>query len=105
MRIKRTQTMLEYSVMTAVIAASLVLMSVYLKRGYSGRIKTQSDSLGVLYDAENISSTSTYSIDSHTVTDTYVDNITIDGESYLGLVSTENVDENVTQTANQTITK
>ena len=91
--------------MTAVIAASLVLMSVYLKRGYSGRIKTQSDSLGVLYDAENISSTSTYSIDSHTVTDTYVDNITIDGESYLGLVSTENVDENVTQTANQTITK
>ena len=105
MRIKRAQTMLEYSVMTAVIAASLVLMSVYLKRGYSGRIKTQSDSLGTLYDAENISSTSNYSLNSHTVTNSYIDNVTINGESYLGLISIDNVNENVTQNTSQTITK
>ncbi len=91
--------------MVAVISASLVLMSIYLKRAYSGRVKTQSDSLGMLYDTEGINSISTYSVTSYSTTNSYIDNVTINGENYLGLVTVENIEEDVTQIRDQTITK
>jgi len=97
--------MLEYGILVGSIAASLVLMSVYLKRGYSGGIKSQADSLGTQYDMEGITATSTYTLNSRTVSNTYIANVTIRGQDYFGLVTDEVMDENVTQTTDQTITK
>jgi len=46
---RRAQSILEYSVMLAVILFALGVMQVYIKRAYSGRIKQESDSIGGQY--------------------------------------------------------
>jgi Flp pilus assembly pilin Flp len=46
-RLKRSaQTTLEYAILIGVIAAALITMQIYLKRGYQGKIKSGADSMG-----------------------------------------------------------
>ena len=40
------QSTLEYAVIIAVIGAGLVLLSAYVRRGYQGRLREQTDKLG-----------------------------------------------------------
>ncbi|MFA4888095.1 MAG: hypothetical protein WC628_00770 [Candidatus Omnitrophota bacterium] len=42
---KRAQTTLEYAVIFAVIAAALITMSVYMKRGIQGRLRSNIEQL------------------------------------------------------------
>jgi hypothetical protein len=104
--IKKVQSMLEYAVLVAAIGAGLVLMGVYLKRGYSGRIKQQADNLGIQYDPENVNLNYTYTVNSLSATTTYIDNVEFGGNTYLGLISEEEIIyENTTETTNQNIAK
>jgi len=47
---RKGQSTLEYALIIAVIAAGLLLMQHYIKRGYSGRLKAASDDMGEQFD-------------------------------------------------------
>lgn len=62
-RLNRTaQTTLEYAILIGVIAAALVAMQIYLKRGYQGKLKSGADSMGQQFSPEL--TTYTYDTDS-----------------------------------------
>lgn len=47
---RKAQSTLEYAVMIAVIGAGLVLLSAYVRRGYQGRLRDQTDRIGEQFD-------------------------------------------------------
>jgi len=57
---RKGQSTLEYALIISVIVAGLLLMQHYVKRGYSGRLKSASDEMGEQYDPNAI--TSNYTI-------------------------------------------
>lgn len=59
---KKAQTTLEYAVLIGIIAAALVTMQIYLKRGYQGKLRGSADSMGQQFSPEY--STYTYTTDS-----------------------------------------
>jgi Flp pilus assembly pilin Flp len=48
---KKAQSTLEYAVIIAVIAAALVAMNVYMKRGMQGKLRESADKIGEQYSA------------------------------------------------------
>lgn len=46
---KRGQSLLEYSILFAVILSAILIMQSYIKRGYQGRLKAEADSVGQQY--------------------------------------------------------
>jgi hypothetical protein len=42
---KKTQSILEYAILIAIVIAAVVVMQVYMKRGISGRLKESSDKI------------------------------------------------------------
>jgi len=47
---RKGQSTLEYTLIIAVVVGGLLLMQHYVKRGYSGRLKSASDEMGEQYD-------------------------------------------------------
>lgn len=47
---RKGQSTLEYALIIAVVVGGLLLMQHYVKRGYSGRLKTASDEMGEQFD-------------------------------------------------------
>lgn len=56
LRNKCGQGTLEYAVLMAAVVAALFSMQIYLKRGFSGGIKSAADDLGEQYNPVNFSS-------------------------------------------------
>jgi hypothetical protein len=52
---RKGQSTVEYALIIAVVVAGLLLMQHYVKRGYSGRLKTAADDMGEQYDPVNYS--------------------------------------------------
>ena len=52
---RKGQSTLEYALIIAVVVAGLLLMQHYVKRGYSGRLKSASDDMGEQYDPSTYS--------------------------------------------------
>jgi uncharacterized protein (UPF0333 family) len=46
---KRGQSLLEYSILFAVILSAILIMQFYIKRGYQGRLKAEADTVGQQY--------------------------------------------------------
>lgn len=46
---KRAQTVLEYAYLIGIVALAIVALSVYIKRGFEGRLRVQADQLGEQY--------------------------------------------------------
>ena len=69
---KRGQSLLEYSVLLAVILSAILIMQFYIKRGYQGRLKKEADTVGQQYSPGHTTSiikTATNSISTTTVSD------------------------------------
>ena len=56
---KRGQSILEYSILLAVILSAILIMQFYVKRSYQGRLKTEADSVGQQYSPGHTTSTVT----------------------------------------------
>ena len=61
---RKSQTVLEYAVLFSVVIAALLIMQVFIKRAYQGRLKQEADSVGQQYEmgkttAETITETRT----------------------------------------------
>ena len=57
---KKAQSLLEYSILIMIIIAAIVVMQVYIKRGFQGRWKQAVDDLGEQYDAQGYTSNTRY---------------------------------------------
>lgn len=66
---KRAQSIIEYTVVFCSILAALLIMQVYIKRCYSGKIKQQMDEVGPQYGPGH--TTSVISTTTVTATETY----------------------------------
>ena len=64
----RGYSMLEYSLLFAIIVAALIAMQGYIQRGLAGRLRASIDSVGDQYDPRNTTSTNTFSTSGTTVT-------------------------------------
>ena len=62
------QSLVEYTALVVIVAAALLGMSLYLKRGLSGRLRSAADSAGQQYDPRATTATFTVSVRSKTVT-------------------------------------
>ncbi len=67
---KRSQSLLEYSILTALILSALLIMQFYVKRGYQGRLKQSADSVGQQYAPGHTTSTIVTTASSTTTTTT-----------------------------------
>lgn len=54
---KRGQSTLEYAIIIAVVIGGLMVMQHYVKRGYSGKLKSSADEMGQQYDPATFSGT------------------------------------------------
>ncbi|MFA5357039.1 MAG: hypothetical protein WC301_06555 [Candidatus Omnitrophota bacterium] len=57
---RKGQSTLEYALIIAVVVAGLLLMQHYVKRGYSGRLRSAADDMGEQYDPTTYSSSITH---------------------------------------------
>jgi hypothetical protein len=76
---KKAQSILEYTVLFSLILAGLLMMQVYVKRAYQGRIKQDAEQLGPQYSPGH--STSLTTTQSTTDTTTYIGGQTTDGRT------------------------
>jgi len=53
LRRDRGQSTLEYAVIIAVVAAALVAINIYMKRGIQGKLRESTDQIGEQFDAAN----------------------------------------------------
>ncbi len=53
---RKGQSTLEYAMIISIVVAGLLLMQYYVKRGYSGKLKSASDEMGEQYDPNAVTS-------------------------------------------------
>jgi hypothetical protein len=58
---RKAQSVLEYSVLIAIVIAALLAIQIYVKRGVQGRMRSASDDIGEQFDARKTSYTYTTS--------------------------------------------
>jgi len=66
--LRRAQSIVEFSVLVALVIAALVVMQVYIKRSYQGRIKRETDSLGQQYSPGHTTGATVVETTSNSVT-------------------------------------
>ena len=49
----RGQSTLEYVILTGFVVAALIAMGIYMKRGFSGRLRESTDQIGQQYSAQH----------------------------------------------------
>ncbi len=88
---KSGQSLLEYSVLFAVVLSAILIMQFYIKRGYQGRLKKEADTVGQQYSPGH-----TTSIITTTTNSTSVSKVA-DG------ISTVAIDADSTMNKNETV--
>jgi uncharacterized protein (UPF0333 family) len=66
--VKKAQSIVEYTILFAIIIAALVVMQVYVKRAYQGRLRHEADSISQQYSPGHMTSTSTVTTMANSVT-------------------------------------
>ncbi len=79
---KKGQSTLEYGILVAVVVGALILMSIYMKRGLQGRLKSSTDDVGDQFSPYN--TTSNYHMISNT---SNTENLTFLGQTTTGITS------------------
>lgn len=106
---RRGQAAAEYAVLAAVVAAVLIGMQIYLKRGLSGRIRGAADSIGAQYAPKDTTYSYTTTVSGTTTTEAkLLKNQPIDDQGNLGsLIETtttiERPGEVTTRTGSETV--
>ncbi|MFH0791210.1 MAG: hypothetical protein V2A64_06215 [Candidatus Omnitrophota bacterium] len=59
MRANKGQSILEYTILLCIIMSALLIMQVYIKRCYQGKLKHDADSVGQQYSPRHTTSTTT----------------------------------------------
>ncbi len=54
---RKGQSTVEYALVIAIVVAGLLAMQFYVKRGYSGRLKSSADDMGDSYDPQKYNAT------------------------------------------------
>ena len=78
MSVRKAQNIIEYTVLLCVVLSALLIMQVYVKRSYQGRLKAEADSVGQQYSVGHTTSESTTTTTSETKT--YVGGTTDEGK-------------------------
>ena len=63
---KRSQSILEYTILMIILVAAFITMQVYIKRGFQGRWKQSADDLGDQYDMNAFDSNVRYTLNTTT---------------------------------------
>lgn len=90
---RRAQSAVEYVVVLAAVAAALLSMAVYMKRGVSGNLRGSADSVGEQYHPKHSSTgdagmTQTFSSDTTTVSVLFPDELVdLDGDQVADIVA------------------
>lgn len=102
----RGQGTLEYAALIVIVAAALLSMAVYLKRGLSGQLRGGADTAGQQYDPRATTSNLTLSVDSTiTTTSTLVRDQVVDAQGTVAnvMTSTSTVDETTNRTGTENV--
>ena len=91
MRRKKAQGTLEYAALIAVIAAGLIFMQAYLKRGYQGNLKSKADELGEQYSPDTYTSHTQITIQTTTHETTEEGVTTTDSTTQQTITKSENL--------------
>jgi len=94
---KRAQSLLEYSILFAVVLSAILIMQFYIKRGYQGRLKKEADTVSQQYSpghTTSIITTNTQSTSRSTVVDGI--NLTVIGGQIPGTPATSTMDKRET---------
>ena len=86
--LKKAQSTLEYSVVIICVVAALLAMQIYLKRGFSGRLRGIADDLGQQYEPKKVSSDITLSSNSDVTTEVRTKEIEENGKKKLQTTTT-----------------
>jgi uncharacterized protein (UPF0333 family) len=71
----RGQNVIEYTVLIATILSALLIMHIYIKRAYQGRIKAEADSVSQQYAPGHTSSLISSNSNTNTVTRVGIDGV------------------------------
>ena len=77
MSVRKAQNIMEYTILFCIVLAALLIMQVYIKRSYQGRLKLESDSIGPQYSVGHTTSETVSTTESETTS--YVGGITESG--------------------------
>ena len=69
---RKGQSTLEYALIIAVVVGGLLLMQHYVKRGYSGRLKSAADEMGEQFDPNTYSAN--FTVEQHSRAEQKVEN-------------------------------
>ncbi len=65
---KKGQNILEYAILLCIILSSLLIMQVFIKRAYQGRLKSEADNIGQQYSVGHTTSKMVTDTDTTTTT-------------------------------------
>jgi len=104
---RRGQSILEYAALLSIVAAALVAMVVYARRGVSGGLRNAADTVGRQYDPKNTASNFTLSVVSdRTVSSVLEQNLVLDpGNNIVGdvIVTTVTLNEATNRTGSENV--
>ncbi len=110
----KAQSTLEYAVVIACVAGALIAMSIYVKRGLSGRFRQSADELGPQHNPADTSGHLETTVYSHTITnststneaaankDINKDNL-ISSDVYFTEIKSDLKYENIKQSGDETV--
>ena len=76
--VRKAQNIVEYTILLCIVLAALLIMQVYIKRSYQGRLKAEADSLGPQYSVGHTKSESKTITES--TTESFIGGTTADSE-------------------------
>lgn len=100
------QSALEFSVLVAVLVAALLTMQIYMKRGFSGRLRATADSIGGAYAPRHTTADLTLSSASKTETTSNLTKVDVDGDGaqeQVMVTKTRILSERTSRTGRETV--
>lgn len=105
-RARRGQSTIEFSVLIAVLVAALLTMQIYMKRGFSGRLRAAADQIGEAYAPRRTTSDLTFQVKSQTQTSAALTQRDVDhdgDQEQVMITTTKIISEQSARTGQETV--